>query len=275
MRLSISDPLVRKAIYTAYKGQCFFTGRIISEQEMVIDHLIPRSKGGEDVFENFVLTYKDLNLGKSCKLDDELKRMQWTVKNVFAPRAQKIFEKMNKNIQLRVGDEEEVKVITLKKFKTKVSPPSDLAAIKNKDLFWVKDHKITVLTSLVESTDLDPYEIDRNIEICTKSATDNECDYCNEIWLTPKEATKLKSIWYNVDGQSFKVIKSIKYYDDLWAYVYFTRQYLQFVRWKEEINDALEQIFQIEDHDNYDKQLKRFCRYFPRPYWPPIDENKK
>ncbi|WP_423839098.1 HNH endonuclease [Trichlorobacter lovleyi] len=52
---------MKKASYRAHKGQCCFTGRPGSEEDLAIDHLIPESKGGEDTFENPVLTFHDLN----------------------------------------------------------------------------------------------------------------------------------------------------------------------------------------------------------------------
>lgn len=107
MKRSIRNPHVRKAVYRAYKGQCFFTGRFVSEEEMVIDHLIAKSKGGEDSFENFVLTFKDLNLGKSNKRDDELERMKWAVKNVYAPRARNLFNQLSESIKCSVQTDEE------------------------------------------------------------------------------------------------------------------------------------------------------------------------
>jgi 5-methylcytosine-specific restriction endonuclease McrA len=90
MKLSISNPKVRKAVFKAYRKRCFFTGRPLTEDEMVIDHLVPKSRGGKDSFENFVLTFRDFNLGKSNKLDEELVRMKWSVITVYAPRAIKI-----------------------------------------------------------------------------------------------------------------------------------------------------------------------------------------
>lgn len=46
MKLSISNPKVRKAVFEAYRKRCFFTGRPLAEEEMVIDHLVPKSRGG-------------------------------------------------------------------------------------------------------------------------------------------------------------------------------------------------------------------------------------
>lgn len=95
MRISISNPLVREAVFLAYKGCCFYTGRAVKREIMVIDHLHPVSKGGEDSFYNYVLTFQDFNLGKSNKTDSELlPRLQYAVDTVYAPRAIKIYERI-------------------------------------------------------------------------------------------------------------------------------------------------------------------------------------
>jgi len=82
-------------VYLAYKRKCFFTGRPVAREEMVIDHLIPVSKNGKDCFENYVLTFKDLNIGKSNKIDEnQIDGMKYIVELVYAPRAKKIYEKL-------------------------------------------------------------------------------------------------------------------------------------------------------------------------------------
>lgn len=129
---------------------------------MVIDHLIPKSKGGEDSFENYVLTFKDLNSGKSNKLDDELERMKWTVKNIFAPRARKIFNELCNKINCQVEVNEENNDILLKKFKTRIHPKSELKIIRIEDLFWTKDNKIEI------STDSDLVSSDNAYDILKK-----------------------------------------------------------------------------------------------------------
>ena len=278
MKISISNPHVRKAIYRAYKGQCFFTGRPVSEEDMAIDHLIPKSKGGEDSLENFVLTFHDLNSGKSNKLDNELERMRWAVKEIYAPRAQKIFEKISNNIQYQVKIDGEFETFTLKKFKTRISPTNDLKPLRNRDLFWVEDNKIILLSSAIGLSNEEIYDIEREIKFYTDLALKNEVDYCFDVWLPPDKATIFKSIWYSVDGCFLKLVKKVEYYEkdspDKWAYLYFTNQYMNFVKWQNETNECLEKIFELSDSDEYEKQLKRFCAYFPRPYWAPLDERE-
>lgn len=88
MKRSINNPLVRDAVYLAHKGKCFFTGRPVARDEMVIDHLVPVSRKGKDCFENYVLTFSDLNIGKSNKIDENrIDRMKSIIELVYAPRA--------------------------------------------------------------------------------------------------------------------------------------------------------------------------------------------
>lgn len=48
MKISISDLKLRKAIYEAFEGRCFYTGQPVSFEKMCIDHVVPKSKGGEN-----------------------------------------------------------------------------------------------------------------------------------------------------------------------------------------------------------------------------------
>ena len=67
--ISISNKKLRKAIYEAYKGKCFYSGRPLTLENMRIDHVIPRSKGGPDNIYNYVLCEEEINGIKSAKLD--------------------------------------------------------------------------------------------------------------------------------------------------------------------------------------------------------------
>jgi hypothetical protein len=46
--LSISNPMVRKAVYAAVGGKCFYTGQPLPQDGFQIDHVIPQMKGGAD-----------------------------------------------------------------------------------------------------------------------------------------------------------------------------------------------------------------------------------
>ena len=236
---------------------------------MVIDHLIPKSKGGEDSFENFVLTFKDLNLGKSDKLDDKLERMKWAVKNIYAPRARKLFNQLSKNTKYYVQHKHEENEIAIKPFRTRINPKVNLRTILNDDLFWAKDKKIEILTELDPVSDVNAYEIMGLIDTYAKESLEDNSDYCIDVWLPKELSVQIKSIWHNIDGQYFKVVKKTKYYDskspDKWAYVYFTKHYIGFLKWREEVDECLAEIFNIDDEDIRKEQLRKFCAIFPPP----------
>ncbi len=270
MKKTISNPMVRKAVYKAFKGQCFFTGRPVSEGDMVIDHLVPKSKGGYDSFDNFVLTFKDLNLGKSNKYDGELERMRWTVKKVYAPKARKIYESLSTSAEIIVGNEyEENCKFILKQFKTCIRKPLNLHKIRTKDLLWVEDEKIEILSESSSINDKDSYELIKALETFTNIALQYGSDYCTDVWLTKELKLQLKSLWYSVNGNFFEPIKKTVYYDsksyEKWAYVYFTKHYIKFLSWRDEINEFMEKIFEIKDGKEHKKQLRKFCSVFPPP----------
>ncbi|MCM2357044.1 MAG: hypothetical protein NDI77_02765 [Geobacteraceae bacterium] len=164
----------------------------------------------------------------------------------------------------------------MRKFKTIISPPDNLKPIRNKDLFWVEDKKIFLLSSIPDLSCEQVFEIEKEIQFYTELALKNQADYCFDVWLTAEHAKKLKSIWYNVDGSFLKIVNKIQYYEktseEKWANLRFSKQYMKFLKWQIETNECLERIFELSGGDEYEKQLKRFCSYFPRPYWPPLDE---
>jgi len=67
-----NDPTLRKAIYKAFEGKCFYTGRKVSFANMHIDHVVPKSKGSEDSIFNYVLSCSDINLAKGHRFDAKI-----------------------------------------------------------------------------------------------------------------------------------------------------------------------------------------------------------
>lgn len=53
-------------------GRCQYSGKALSREEMSVDHVLPRSRGGKDEWENLVLAHKDLNQKKGNKLNHEV-----------------------------------------------------------------------------------------------------------------------------------------------------------------------------------------------------------
>jgi len=62
----------KDAIYTRDQGICQYTGKRIDRNSATVDHIIPRSKGGEDSWANLVLCSRDINSKKGNKLNTEV-----------------------------------------------------------------------------------------------------------------------------------------------------------------------------------------------------------
>jgi len=62
----------KEAIYNRDNGICQYTGRKIDRHSATVDHVLPRSKGGADSWENLVLCAKDVNSKKGNKLNSEV-----------------------------------------------------------------------------------------------------------------------------------------------------------------------------------------------------------
>ena len=71
----VADPILRKALYSAHDGKCFYTGRLVAFEDMHIDHIIPKAKGGKNCIANYVLTCGAINIRKSAKHSDKFAAM--------------------------------------------------------------------------------------------------------------------------------------------------------------------------------------------------------
>ena len=74
----------KDAIYNRDKGTCQYTGKKIDRNHATVDHVIPRSRGGEDSWTNLVLCSKDVNTKKGNKLNSEIGLQ--LLKNPLAPQ---------------------------------------------------------------------------------------------------------------------------------------------------------------------------------------------
>ena len=61
----------KDAIYIRDGGIDQYTGLKLHRNDATIDHIMPKSKGGQDVWENLALTSKDINSRKGNKLNHE------------------------------------------------------------------------------------------------------------------------------------------------------------------------------------------------------------
>lgn len=57
----------KKVIYERDKGKCQYSGKELSWKDASLDHLMPKSKGGKDTFDNLVLCDRKINSFKGSK----------------------------------------------------------------------------------------------------------------------------------------------------------------------------------------------------------------
>lgn len=96
----ITDKFLRSAIFIAFEGKCFYTGRDVLPAEMHVDHIKPKHLGGSDCIANYVLTCQYINLRKNGKYKDDFGiAISEIVRLVFAD---KVLSVLN---DLRLNDE--------------------------------------------------------------------------------------------------------------------------------------------------------------------------
>lgn len=92
------DSITRQAVYEAYNGKCFYTGRELGDGDYEVDHVLPRAKGGTDDVGNLVLCAKDVNRSKSAKVDYAgIEPILYIVRTVYAPRVASIYGRLKKD----------------------------------------------------------------------------------------------------------------------------------------------------------------------------------
>jgi len=63
--------LCARAIRERDRNRCQYTGRVLRPDEGSLDHVVPRSRGGEDTWENLVWASKEVNQRKADRLPRE------------------------------------------------------------------------------------------------------------------------------------------------------------------------------------------------------------
>src|SRR5258705_8813474 len=76
--------LCARAIRERDRNRCQYTGRVLRPDEGSLDHVVPRSRGGKDAWENLVWSAKDVNQRKANRLPHEA-----GLKLLSTPRAPK------------------------------------------------------------------------------------------------------------------------------------------------------------------------------------------
>ena len=84
----------RKLIEIRDKGKCQYCGKKLSKSEKTIDHVIPKSRGGENSWENVVLCCKKCNKKKGDKTPEEA-----NMKLLNKPKKPKLIEMLIKKIE--------------------------------------------------------------------------------------------------------------------------------------------------------------------------------
>jgi len=69
---------------SVYGNRCQYTGELLKPEEGSLDHVVPRSRGGADAWENLVWSSKDVNTRKGNRLPQEA-----GLKLLSVPRAPK------------------------------------------------------------------------------------------------------------------------------------------------------------------------------------------
>ena len=63
--------LCAKTIRERDGNRCQYTGKVLKPEEGSLDHVVPRSRGGKDAWENLVWSSKDVNSKKGNRLPQE------------------------------------------------------------------------------------------------------------------------------------------------------------------------------------------------------------
>lgn len=74
-----------KAIRERDNNVCQYSGKKLTNKTASIDHILPKSKGGQDTWENLILCDKDLNSKKGNRLNEEIGLKP--LRKPFAPKA--------------------------------------------------------------------------------------------------------------------------------------------------------------------------------------------
>jgi 5-methylcytosine-specific restriction endonuclease McrA len=71
-KMPVARPrLSREAIFQRDQGICQFTGEYVGLEGGNLDHIVPRSRGGKDSFENLVWSKREVNTAKGNKMPHE------------------------------------------------------------------------------------------------------------------------------------------------------------------------------------------------------------
>ena len=79
--VDLKDKRVRKAFFKAFDGRCYYSSKKLHIDNFHIDHILPKSRGGQDVLMNLVVCDPAVNISKLNAYDEEfVKKHQAVVK---------------------------------------------------------------------------------------------------------------------------------------------------------------------------------------------------
>ncbi len=92
--ISTGDPILRKAMYKAFYGKCFYTGQKIKFEDMHIDHVHPKSKGGKNSIYNYVMSSRRINLAKNANYNGKtINNILYLIQCTYAPKVKHYIRK--------------------------------------------------------------------------------------------------------------------------------------------------------------------------------------
>jgi hypothetical protein len=92
--IPLSDK-VRRAVFEAFGGICFYSGTKLTREEAHVDHHVSKAKGGRDVASNYVLCRSDLNIRKHAAELPNLATTQAYLSGITGP---KVIRLLNREI---------------------------------------------------------------------------------------------------------------------------------------------------------------------------------
>ena len=96
--VTLSDSKVREAFFIAFDGKCYYSKESLTKTHFHIDHILPKSKGGEDILSNLVLCKPNINQIKSDSYNEHfVNHHQNIVNKNYAPRVEAILNLLEDN----------------------------------------------------------------------------------------------------------------------------------------------------------------------------------
>ena len=96
--VTLSDSKVREAFFIAFDGKCYYSKESLTKTHFHIDHILPKSKGGEDILSNLVLCKPNINQIKSDSYNENfVNHHQNIVNKNYAPKIEAILNLLEDN----------------------------------------------------------------------------------------------------------------------------------------------------------------------------------